>query len=66
MGVGEPSARLRAERDGAGNGRVYHVEFSAEDEYGAVCSGEILVAVPKSQRGGGEAVDDGKLYDSTL
>ena len=53
---------LRAERAGKGNGRVYHVNFTARDATGS-CTGEVLVAVPKSKKH--VAVDDGPLYDST-
>ncbi|MCL4267242.1 MAG: ExeM/NucH family extracellular endonuclease [Anaerolineae bacterium] len=65
MGVGTATALLRAERDGGGNGRVYHVYFTAVDAHGSSCSGTVLVGVPKSEGSGGEPVDDGPLYDST-
>jgi len=57
---------LRAERDGKGNGRVYHVYFTAADDHFNSCSGEVLVTVPHSSRKNGAAIDDGSLYDSTL
>jgi len=50
---------------GAGNGRVYHIRFTAKDGHGGVCSGEVLVGVPKSQGSGGPPVDGGALFDST-
>lgn len=65
MGVGTATAQLRAERL-SGNGRVYHVYFTAVDPHGSSCSGEVLVGVPKSQGSGGEPIDDGPLYDSTI
>ncbi len=65
MGVGMTTAELRAERAGGGNGRVYHVFFTAVDPHGNSCAGEVLVGVPVHQGSGGEAVDDGPLYDST-
>jgi len=55
---------LRAERDGRGNGRVYHVDFAASDGV-ASCTGSVQVAVPASQVRGGDAVDDGPLFDAT-
>jgi hypothetical protein len=59
-------AEVRAERVGGGNGRVYHIGFTAGDGYGGTCSGEVLVRVPKSQGKQGAPVDDdGPLYDST-
>ncbi|NJN54877.1 MAG: hypothetical protein HC804_09055 [Anaerolineae bacterium] len=64
MGVGTATALLRAERLN-GNGRVYHVYFTAVDTHGSSCSGELLVGVPKHQGNGGEPIDDGPLYDST-
>lgn len=39
-------AWLRAERSGTGNGRVYHVRFTATDTHGATCTGEATVGVP--------------------
>jgi hypothetical protein len=66
VGVGTSMAWLRAERDGGGNGRVYHVGFSADDGYGGTCTGTFAVSVPKSQGKNGAAVDDGPLYDSTI
>ena len=71
FGVGTSVAQVRAERGGDGNGRVYHIGFTATDRWGASCTGEITVGVPHSQgrsRGGartGGPVDDGALYDST-
>jgi hypothetical protein len=66
MGVGTSAALVRAERDGGGNGRVYHIYFTAEDGHGGTCSGEVLVSVPKSKGKTGVAVDDGPLFDSTV
>ncbi len=66
MGVGTDTAQVRAERAGNGNGRVYHIFFTAYDVHGNSCSGELLVTVPKSQGANGAAIDDGALYDSTL
>jgi hypothetical protein len=62
MGIGTASAEVRAERDGEGNGRVYHIYFTALDETGS-CSSEVLVRAPLSSQA--IAVDDGPLYDST-
>jgi hypothetical protein len=64
-GVGTSLAKVRAERTQPGNGRVYHIRFTADDGLGGVCSGEVLVGVPLNQGGGGP-VDDGALYDSTV
>ncbi len=60
-----PAVRLRAERNGAGDGRVYHVAFRASDPAGAFCDGEISVCVPHDLGGGAACVDGGGLYSST-
>lgn len=64
FGVGTASARVRRERSGTADGRVYHIAFKADDGMGGVCSGEVSVSVPHDQ-GGAPAVDQGPLYDST-
>lgn len=56
---------LRAERDRNGNGRFYHVSFTATDAHGNSCSGTVKVKVPKRRRRSSPPVDDGPLYDST-
>jgi len=67
MGVGTSTAQLRAERSGTakvpGNGRVYHVFFTADDGRGGTCSGKVLVSVPHDMNK--PAIDGGALYDST-
>ena len=65
-GVGTSTALVRAERDGEGNGRYYHIFFTATDTDGHFCSGEVLVSVPISQGEDGAAIDDGALFDSTV
>jgi hypothetical protein len=64
-------ARIRAERSGQGNGRVYVISFISSDGKGGVCEGRVQVNVPHDQRPGRrsaancEAVDDGQNYDAT-
>jgi len=53
---------LRAERSGSGNGRVYHIHFTASDLEGSA-SGVVTVCVPHDRKS--IAVDGGQLYDST-
>lgn len=70
-GVGTSTAEVRAERSGTpkqpGNGRVYHIGYTADDGYGGSCSGTVTVGVPHDQgKKGKPAVDEGPLYDSTL
>jgi hypothetical protein len=64
-GIGTSTAEVRAERYGRGNGRVYHISFSAVDTRGGACTGTVMVSVPHDQSGA-PAVDEGPLYDSTI
>src|SRR5574338_303581 len=66
QGVGTDTALLRAEREGGGDGRVYHVGFSAEDGRGGSCTGTVTACVPPSMRPGHACIDQGALYDSTV
>ncbi|HET9298757.1 MAG TPA: DUF4215 domain-containing protein [Candidatus Polarisedimenticolaceae bacterium] len=67
-GMGTSTARLRAERAGTakvpGDGRVYHVEFTASDGQGGSCTGTVLVCVPHDRRPGQVCVDGGTPFDS--
>jgi hypothetical protein len=63
-GVGTSTPSVRPEREGGGNGRVYHIAFTATNATGGTCTGAVTVRVPKSQ-GHGAPIDDGALYDST-
>ncbi|MEZ4736529.1 MAG: tandem-95 repeat protein [Caldilineaceae bacterium] len=63
-GIGTAMAHLRAEYDQNGNGRTYHIGFTAADGNGGSCSGSVHVGVPLND--GGPVVDDGALYDSTI
>jgi hypothetical protein len=69
-GVGTATASLRTERTGtrfvSGDGRVYHVGFSADDGMGGTCEGTVLVCVPHNLGQGRACVDGGPTYDSTL
>lgn len=65
FGVGTSVAQVRAERSGGGNGRVYHIGFTATDPWGGSCSGDVTVGVPHDQGKKGAPVDDGAVYDST-
>jgi Zn-dependent metalloprotease len=63
QGIGTSTAQVRAERIQGGNGRVYHIGFTALDPTGGTCTGVVTVGVPASRDT--TAVDDGPLYDST-
>lgn len=62
-GVGTDTAELRAERQGTGDGRVYEISFSAENESGVSCSGAVQVGVPHDRND--TPIDSGQNYDST-
>lgn len=69
-GIGTDTAWVRAERAGTprlpGDGRVYHINFTATDAEGGTCSGSVPVCVPHDQRPGATCIDQGPLYDSTI
>jgi sugar lactone lactonase YvrE len=56
---------IRAERSGTGDGRVYRINFKADDGFGETCIGSVSVLVPRSAKSSPAAVDSGQLYDST-
>ena len=60
------SFAVRAERSGTGDGRVYHVYFSASDGAGGSCTGSATIGVPHDQGPQGGPVDGGALYNSLL
>jgi hypothetical protein len=57
LGPAAGQARLRAERAGGGDGRVYTISYTAKDPSGASCSGSVTVSVPHDR--GGQSVDSG-------
>ena len=58
---------IRAERDGNGDGRVYHIFFLANDGQGGTCNGEVRAGIVTHDQGGNlDAVDGGALFDSTV
>ncbi|MGH3118531.1 MAG: Ig-like domain-containing protein [Gaiellales bacterium] len=65
-GVGTNKAQVRAERAGTGDGRVYHIGFTADDRAGGTCTGEVTVCVPHDQGQRSTCVDGGALFDSTV
>ena len=65
IGVGTATASLRAEREGGGDGRVYHISFTADDGRGGRCTTTVTVCVPHDQGQGRVCVDQGPLVDST-
>lgn len=65
-GIGTDMADVRAERSGRGDGRVYHIEFTAEDDMGAACTGSVTVCVPHDQGKNSQCADGWPLFDSTL
>lgn len=63
-GVGTPTAWVRADRQGGGDGRVYRIGFRAQDEFGATCSAAVTVCVPHDRRPGATCGEGGDRYDS--
>lgn len=59
----EGAARVRAERAGNGDGRVYHVHARAEDVLGASCERVVKICVPHDQSDT-ECGDGGPIHDS--
>jgi hypothetical protein len=57
---------VRAERSGSGNGRVYHLNFTASDPFGQACTGIVTVCVPHDKGSKAGCIDDGQLYNSFL
>ena len=53
-----------ADRDGAGDGRVYTIQFSASDGRGGTCAGAVKVCVPHDQGSDVPCVDEGPTYSS--
>jgi hypothetical protein len=68
QGIGTDTLGLRAERVGGeigfeGDGRVYHVNFTANDgSFGGSCSGTVLVGVPHDKKQ--QIVNGGPLHNS--
>ncbi len=62
--IDDDTARVRAERSGLENGRVYTIGFTATDVLGQSCNGVVGVGVPHDKKD--TPVDDGALYDSTI
>jgi cysteine-rich repeat protein len=64
-GIGTPTARLRAERAGRGDGRVYRIEFAAEDGRGGRCEGAVAVCVPHDRGKRSGCGSGAPAFDST-
>lgn len=60
LGPAADQVRLRAERSGPGDGRVYTISFTAKDPSGASCSGTTTVSVPHDKRHGRGAAMPGR------
>lgn len=62
--IDDTRVRLRAEREGCGDGRVYHIHFEARDAAGNATPAVCDVTVPHDQSGqsGPAAIDSGAAY----
>jgi beta propeller repeat protein len=58
------SALIRAERLGSGDGRVYHLRFTATNAQGS-CTGDVTVCVPHEGGLQGTCIDSAANYPST-
>jgi hypothetical protein len=56
---------VRAESDPTGDGRVYHISFTADDGHGGTCTGSVNVCVPKNPSAA-TCVDGGSQFDSLI
>ena len=64
-GVGTSTASIRAERSGNGDGRVYLINFTADDGKGGVCQGSVAVKVPHDKSSKDcQAIDSGQNFDA--
>ncbi len=63
---GDDTTLLRRERDGSGNGRVYQINFNADDGF-ENCNGAVQVVVPRDRKtkDPATAIDDGQNHDAT-
>lgn len=62
----DSTVAIRSERDASGDGRVYHIGFTASDG-SLTCTGEVTTCVPHDQGNGNDCVDTAPpSYDSLL
>lgn len=60
-GLGTSTPVVRAERSGRNDGRVYVINFMADDGQGGFCNASVVVYVPLK----GNYIDSGQKYDAT-
>ena len=58
--------KVRSERSGTADGRVYAITFTGTDVGGPSCTGTANVSVPHDQKPGTSAVNSGQNYDSLI
>jgi len=63
--IGTAIARVRAERSGNEDGRVYEITFLASDGIGEPVAGTVQVKVPHDWSGDCVSIDSGQNYDAT-
>lgn len=61
-GIGTSTVALRGERFATGDGRLYHISFTASDGQGGMCSAVMTLCVPGEH---GTCVDQGPLFDAS-
>ena len=57
-------ARVRLERSGSGNGRVYTLAFTATDGLGGAATGSVNVCIPKGHGPGQDCIKDALVENS--
>ena len=62
-GLGQSYAKVRAERSGNEDGRVYFIGFTATNAVGGTCAGTVIVGVPHDKKD--SPIDSGLRIDST-
>ncbi len=59
-------ASVRAERSEQDDGRVYHIDFTADDRRGGECRGTVSMCAPHDEGQGNTCVDSEPIFDSTV
>jgi hypothetical protein len=65
-GLGRSEVRVRSERSGTLDGRIYHLRFTATDPTGGSCAGVVKVCVPHDQGRKPQCIDQGPIFNSGL
>lgn len=64
--LGPSSFKVRSERQGTGNGRVYGITFEVSDSFGNSTTATVFLGVPHDKSGKRDIVDDGSAAGYTV